>query len=83
MITALLQARLVDRLVVCVAPKLLGSGIEAVGGLGIRELARAMIVTHTSVTRYGANLVFEGRVAYPLAPPASIESEEGAGCATA
>jgi diaminohydroxyphosphoribosylaminopyrimidine deaminase / 5-amino-6-(5-phosphoribosylamino)uracil reductase len=83
MITALLQARLVDRLVVCVAPKLLGSGIEAVGDLGIRELARAMIVTPTSVTPYGADLVFEGRVAYPLAPPGPIESEEGAGCATA
>jgi diaminohydroxyphosphoribosylaminopyrimidine deaminase/5-amino-6-(5-phosphoribosylamino)uracil reductase len=83
MITALLQARLVDRQVVCVAAKILGSGILAVGGLDIRELARAMIVAHTSVTRYGANLVFEGRVAYPLAPPASIESEEGAGCATA
>src|SRR3712207_5631898 len=29
MITALLQARLVDRLVVCVAPKILGAGVEA------------------------------------------------------
>ena len=39
-ITALLRARLVDRLVVCVAPKILGAGIDAVGELGISELAR-------------------------------------------
>ncbi|MDQ3795460.1 MAG: RibD family protein, partial [Actinomycetota bacterium] len=56
MITALLRARLVDRLVVCVAPKILGAGIEAVGDLGIRELARTLLMTDTSVTRYGVDL---------------------------
>src|SRR5215208_5298244 len=83
MITALLQARLVDRLVVCVAPKILGTGIEAVGDLGIRELARSLMVADTSVTRWGADLVFEGRVEYPLAPPATVESKKGEGCGTA
>jgi len=74
MITALLRERLVDRLVVCVAPKILGTGIEAVGDLGIRELARSLTVTDTSVTPYGADLVFDGRVEYPLTP-ATMESE--------
>jgi diaminohydroxyphosphoribosylaminopyrimidine deaminase / 5-amino-6-(5-phosphoribosylamino)uracil reductase len=83
MITALLQARLADRLVVCVAPKILGAGIEAVGDLGIRELARSLMVTDTSVTRCGADLIFEGRVEYPLAPPATVESKKGEGCVTA
>jgi diaminohydroxyphosphoribosylaminopyrimidine deaminase/5-amino-6-(5-phosphoribosylamino)uracil reductase len=83
MITALLQVRLVDRLVVCVAPKILGSGIEAVGDLGISELAGAMIVTDTSVTPYGADLVFDGRVEYPITPAKAVESEEGVGCVTA
>ena len=32
LITSLLLGRLVDRLAVCIAPKILGSGIEAVGG---------------------------------------------------
>jgi len=82
-ITALLQARLADRLVVCVAPKILGAGIEAVGDLGIRELARALILTDTSVTPYGVDLVLDGRIEYPVTPPMTIESEERAGCVTA
>jgi len=82
MITALLQARLVDRLAVCVAPKILGTGIEAVGDLGIVELSRTLVVTDTSVTPYGADLVLDGRVEYPVAPPLTVESEEGLGCVT-
>jgi diaminohydroxyphosphoribosylaminopyrimidine deaminase/5-amino-6-(5-phosphoribosylamino)uracil reductase len=82
MITALLQARLVDRLVVCVAPKILGAGIEAVGDLGIRELARSLIVTDTSVIRYGVDLVLDGRVEYPGTPTMTAESEECVGCVT-
>jgi diaminohydroxyphosphoribosylaminopyrimidine deaminase / 5-amino-6-(5-phosphoribosylamino)uracil reductase len=69
--------------VVCVAPKILGSGIEAVGDLGISELAGAMIVTDTSITPYGPDLVFDGRVEYPITPAMAVESEERAGCVTA
>lgn len=65
MITALLRARLVDRLIVCLAPKILGAGIEAVGDLGIRELARSLIMTDTSVTSYGVDLILDSRVEYP------------------
>jgi diaminohydroxyphosphoribosylaminopyrimidine deaminase/5-amino-6-(5-phosphoribosylamino)uracil reductase len=82
MITALLQARLVDRLVVCVAPKILGAGIEAVGDLGIRELDRALLMTDTSVTCYGVDLILDGRVEYPGTPPVTVESEEAVGCVT-
>ena len=82
MITALLRARLVDRLVVCVAPKILGAGIEAVGDLGIRELARALILTDASVTPYGVDLVLDSRIEYPSTPPMTVESEERVGCIT-
>ncbi len=82
MITALLRARLVDRLVVCLAPKILGAGIEAVGDLGIRELARTLIVTDASVTSYGADLILDGRVEYPSTPPVTVESEDCVGCVT-
>ena len=64
LITALLRARLVDRLVVTVAPKLLGAGIEAVGDLGIATLADAIRLDPVTVERYGADLVLDGRVAY-------------------
>jgi diaminohydroxyphosphoribosylaminopyrimidine deaminase/5-amino-6-(5-phosphoribosylamino)uracil reductase len=65
MITALLRARLVDRLAVCIAPKILGAGIEAVGDLGIRDLTRSLIMTDTSVTSYGVDLILDSRVEYP------------------
>jgi riboflavin biosynthesis pyrimidine reductase len=65
MITALLRTRLVDRLVVCVAPKILGAGIEAVGDLGIRELARILIMAGTAVTPCGVDPIPDGRVEYP------------------
>ena len=65
LITALLYARLVDRLAVCIAPKVLGAGIEAVGDLGIRDLACALTLSDMRVTPYGADLVIDGRVTYP------------------
>ena len=83
MITALLRARLVDRLVVCVAPKILGTGIEAVGDLGISELARTLIVTDTSIASYGADLVLDGQVEYPLTPSMTVETRKDLRCATA
>jgi diaminohydroxyphosphoribosylaminopyrimidine deaminase / 5-amino-6-(5-phosphoribosylamino)uracil reductase len=83
MITALLRARLVDRLVVCVAPKILGAGIEAVGDLGIRELTRSLIMTDTSITPCGVDLILDSRVEYPGKPAVSVASEERVGCVTA
>lgn len=64
LITALLRARLADRLVVTVAPKVLGAGIEAVGDLGIGVLADAIRLDPVTVERYGADVVFDGRVVY-------------------
>ena len=68
LITALLRDRLVDRLAVCVAPKIIGAGIEAVGDLGIRQLTRSLIVTDTLVTPHGVDLILEGRIEYPDNP---------------
>jgi 5-amino-6-(5-phosphoribosylamino)uracil reductase/diaminohydroxyphosphoribosylaminopyrimidine deaminase/5-amino-6-(5-phosphoribosylamino)uracil reductase len=64
LITALLCDRLVTRLAVCVAPKILGSGIEAVGDLGICDFSHTLRLTDTSVTAYGVNLVLDSRVEY-------------------
>jgi riboflavin biosynthesis pyrimidine reductase len=75
MITALLRERLVDRLVVCVAPKIPGTGIEAVGDLGFRELARTLRMADTHVVPHGVDPALAVRVEYPV-PPATFESEE-------
>src|SRR5262249_7412287 len=61
-----LRARVVDRLVLFVAPALLGAdGIGAVGPLGLRRVADAVRVAPVSVARVGGDLVLEGRVRYP------------------
>lgn len=65
LITALLRARLADRLAVTVAPKILGAGVDAVGDLGLARLAEAYALRDVSVTPYGADLVIDGRVTYP------------------
>lgn len=64
-ITSLLRARLVTRVVACVAPRIMGAGIEAVGDLGMRDLASMPSLTDLSVRQYGPDVVIDGRVAYP------------------
>jgi diaminohydroxyphosphoribosylaminopyrimidine deaminase/5-amino-6-(5-phosphoribosylamino)uracil reductase len=68
LITSFLCERLVDRLAVCIAPKILGSGIEAVGDLGISDLTDSLTLADTSVTPYGVDLVLDSRVEYPDGP---------------
>ena len=65
LITNFFRARLVDRIAVCVAPKILGEGIEAIGDLGIRDLSRSLILTDVAVEPYGVDLILSGRIEYP------------------
>jgi 5-amino-6-(5-phosphoribosylamino)uracil reductase/diaminohydroxyphosphoribosylaminopyrimidine deaminase/5-amino-6-(5-phosphoribosylamino)uracil reductase len=69
LITGFLRAGLVDRLAVCVAPKILGNGIEAIGDLGIRDLSRSLTLTDVAVEPYGVDLILSGRVEYPDSIP--------------
>lgn len=61
-ITSFLRQGLVDRLIVCVAPKLCGAGIEAVGDLGIRRMGDALRIRDMRVERLGDDLVLSGTV---------------------
>jgi diaminohydroxyphosphoribosylaminopyrimidine deaminase/5-amino-6-(5-phosphoribosylamino)uracil reductase len=65
LITGFLKAGLVDRLAVCVAPKILGDGVQAVGDLGIRDLSRSLTLADAEVEPYGVDLILSGRVVYP------------------
>jgi 5-amino-6-(5-phosphoribosylamino)uracil reductase/diaminohydroxyphosphoribosylaminopyrimidine deaminase/5-amino-6-(5-phosphoribosylamino)uracil reductase len=64
LITSFMREKLVDRLAICVAPKILGTGIEAIGDLSIDDLDHAVQLVEPTVTRYGADIVIDGRVAY-------------------
>jgi GTP cyclohydrolase II len=56
-ITSLLAAGLVDRLIVAVAPLILGRGVEAVDGLGVHRVADGVHLEQRSVVTAGDDVV--------------------------
>ena len=61
-ITSCLRQALVDRLVICLAPKLVGAGIDGVGDLGIDELSRAVTFRESTFRPLGSDMIFDGLV---------------------
>ncbi|MFC2067386.1 bifunctional diaminohydroxyphosphoribosylaminopyrimidine deaminase/5-amino-6-(5-phosphoribosylamino)uracil reductase RibD [Chloroflexota bacterium] len=61
-ITSFLRLNLVDKLVIFVAPKIMGKGIEAVGELNITDVSQALKLSFSKVRRVGEDLVIEARV---------------------
>ena len=59
-ITSMLRERLVDRVVVAVAPLLLGKGTEAVGDLGTSLVADGLRLLNQTVHRLGPDLLVTG-----------------------
>src|SRR5438445_1888099 len=62
-ITAALRERVVDRLTVCIAPKVIGEGIAAVGDLNIDRLCDAMTFERAGFIASGGDVVFYGEPA--------------------
>src|SRR5947207_3445022 len=62
-ITAALREHLVDRLTVCIAPKVIGEGIAAVGDLHIDRLRDAITFERSGFTASGGDVVFYGEPA--------------------
>jgi 3,4-dihydroxy 2-butanone 4-phosphate synthase/GTP cyclohydrolase II len=69
LVTALLAAELVDRLIVSVAPLVIGAGTDAVGELGTQRVADAVTLTNRTVATAGDDIVIAGDVT----PPAATE----------
>ena len=61
-VTSLLAARLINRLVIAIAPKLIGRGIEAVGDLGITRLRDAITFASVETYNLGSDIIFDGRL---------------------
>jgi GTP cyclohydrolase II len=59
-ITSVLDAHLVDRLTVCIAPKVIGEGVSAVGDLHIDYLREALTFSRTRFVTCGEDLIFYG-----------------------
>jgi len=62
-ITAALREHVVDRLTICIAPKVIGEGIAAVGELHIDKLCDAMTFERSGFIASGGDVVFYGEPA--------------------
>jgi riboflavin biosynthesis pyrimidine reductase len=62
LITALLREHRVRRLVVSIAPKIVGAGIEAVGDLDIVRLRDAVAFRRASFSQVGPDVIFDGEL---------------------
>lgn len=63
LITTALRARLADRLVICIAPKVIGAGIDAIGDLEIRRLGGALTFRQSHFFPLGEDIIFDGTLA--------------------
>ncbi|HUQ41767.1 MAG TPA: GTP cyclohydrolase II [Candidatus Limnocylindrales bacterium] len=67
-ITSALRSRIVDRLTVCIAPKVIGEGIDAVGDLSIDRLRDAVTFARSRFISCGEDVVFYGEPVTAHAP---------------
>ena len=61
-ITSALQQHLAQRLVVCIAPRVIGAGIEAVGDLHTERLRDALAFHSSSFTLLEDDVIFDGQL---------------------
>lgn len=61
-ITSLLSLHVVDRLVVSVAPRLLGAGLEAVGDLGTQRVSEGLFLGDPIVRMVGRDVLIAGDI---------------------
>jgi diaminohydroxyphosphoribosylaminopyrimidine deaminase/5-amino-6-(5-phosphoribosylamino)uracil reductase len=64
-ITSFLRQGLADKMMVAIAPRIIGQGIEAVGELDIAEVSRSLRLSFNKVYRCGEDLVVEARLKLP------------------
>jgi diaminohydroxyphosphoribosylaminopyrimidine deaminase/5-amino-6-(5-phosphoribosylamino)uracil reductase len=62
-LTSFMKQRLVNKLVVCIAPMVIGKGIEAMGDLGIAKIDKAINFENPEIKQFGTDIVFSG---YPI-----------------
>jgi len=61
-ITSVLTEQLADRVVIIIAPRIIGKGIESIGDLGIRSVDESIRLSYRSIRRLGDDLVIDGRI---------------------
>ncbi|MEI7637604.1 MAG: bifunctional diaminohydroxyphosphoribosylaminopyrimidine deaminase/5-amino-6-(5-phosphoribosylamino)uracil reductase RibD [Syntrophus sp. (in: bacteria)] len=64
-ITSVLREGLADKLLVIIAPKIVGKGIEGVGDLGITLMDQAITLYPNKFKKLGADFLFVAKIAVP------------------
>lgn len=62
--TEFLKRKNADRMVLFIAPKILGSGIDAIGDLGIRNINSALSLTEMRMRNLGGDVMVAGKIVY-------------------
>ena len=62
--TSLLKARLVDKVILVIAPKLIGEGTSSIADLGVRKLAKAIELESVTFRQTGSDFVIAGYPKY-------------------
>ena len=61
-ITSLLKAGLVDKMIIPIAPKIVGKGLEAIGDLNINKINNAISFSSFKTMKKGDDIIFEGTI---------------------
>jgi diaminohydroxyphosphoribosylaminopyrimidine deaminase/5-amino-6-(5-phosphoribosylamino)uracil reductase len=59
-ITSLLKAGLVDKMIIPIAPKIVGKGLEAIGDLNINKISKSIRFSSFKTMKKGDDIIFEG-----------------------
>lgn len=62
LITSFLREGLADRLVVCIAPRIIGAGVDAVGDLGVGLLSEAITFKSVDIKQIDGDVIFDGHL---------------------
>jgi diaminohydroxyphosphoribosylaminopyrimidine deaminase/5-amino-6-(5-phosphoribosylamino)uracil reductase len=62
LITSIMRERLADRVIVILAPKFVGRGVDAVGELGIKTMDDALQLQLLKISHRGGDIIFDGRL---------------------
>ncbi len=61
-VTSLLKANLIDKMIILTAPKIMGKGLEAIGDLGVCKVENAIKFSSFKTMKKGDDLVFVGTI---------------------
>lgn len=62
-LTSFIRQKLVDKMVICIAPIIAGDGIDAIGDLGIVNISKTLKFEKAGFTKLGQDIIFTG---YPV-----------------